>query len=162
MFWFQNLFFNVNFIIVLQRILARNLKYTIKLSKNVIWRSKTKIFEKNMLLGSSHMPQHPTVMIPEDSRIQNSFLIRFHFFLGQKFKYWILETLYEQVRVRFMMMSHGTPSVYTHFYFMAQNENTVKQKDKSQNSQKNRWFFSRVTFWVIIRTTVKIRTINSK
>ena len=47
---------------------------------------------------------------------------------------------------------------------MVLNEKTLKfpKKLRTQHSQKNRWFLFRVNFWVEIRTTVKIRTINSK
>ena len=57
-------------------------------------------------------------------------------------------------------------NVYTHFFIrtMVLNEKTLKfpKKLRTQHSQKNRWFLFRVNFWVEIRTTVKIRTTNSK
>ena len=49
MFWFQKLVFWSNFIIVLKRISARNLKNTLKPLKSVVWRSETTIFDKIVL-----------------------------------------------------------------------------------------------------------------
>ena len=46
---------------------------------------------------------------------------------------------------------------------MVLNEKTLKfpKKLRTQHSQKiDRWFLFRVNFWVEIRTTVKIRTID--
>ena len=55
-----------NFIIVLKRISARNLKNTFKRPKNVIWRSKAMIFYRNVFnLNKMHFPwTFPTLQGP--------------------------------------------------------------------------------------------------
>ena len=47
--WVRELDFLGQFIVVIKRISARNLKNTLKLSQNFVWRSRTMIFEKNVL-----------------------------------------------------------------------------------------------------------------
>ena len=46
--------FSGDFISILKRISARNLKKTVFPSKNVVWRSKTIIFEKHVLLKKGY------------------------------------------------------------------------------------------------------------
>ena len=64
------------------------------------------------------------------------------------------------------LLFYSQSAVTIHSFFirtMVLNEKTqISKKIRTQHSQKNGWFLFRVNFWVEIRTTVKIRTINSK